>query len=181
MAPVVGNIAAALHDLAYNLQSGATALYPLWQGAAGDSAFRYFTTTANAVAELRGPLGNVSKAYRDMAAAVWSAGTALGGIVQSLIDSAIIAGIEVAAGTITAETGVGAAVGYNLAAAEIANMLRLWGNATKLYQDIATAVLAFRAKLTHELSGLDAVTLPTLPDGGYYRHPLAGATTGAGA
>ncbi|MEH0843309.1 hypothetical protein V6U81_13075 [Micromonospora sp. CPCC 205711] len=175
MAPVVDNIGGALRDLAYNVQSGASTLHPLWQGVAGDGAFRYFTTTANAVADLHTPLGTISKAYLDMADAVWSAGEALGGVVKSLIDGAIIAGVAAAAGTVTSETGVGAVVGYGLAAAEVANLFRLWGEATKLCQQIAAAVLVFRAILTRELSDLDAVALPALPDGGRYDHPLAGA------
>ncbi|KAB1914345.1 hypothetical protein [Micromonospora sp. AMSO31t] len=175
MAPVVDNVGGALHDLAYNLQSGTTTLHPLWQGVAGDGAFRYFTTTANATADLHDPLTTISRAYVDMADAVWSAGEALGGVVKSLIDAAVIAGIAAAAGTVTAETGVGAVVGYGLAAAEVANMFRLWGEATKLCQQIAAAVLVFRAILTRELSDLDAVALPALPDGGRYDHPLAGA------
>ncbi|MEV4216514.1 hypothetical protein [Micromonospora sp. NPDC049662] len=174
MGPVVDNIGAALHDLAYNLQSGTTTLRPLWQGVAGDGAFRYFTTTANATADLRTPLSAISKAYRGMADAVWSAGEALGGIVKSFIDGAIIIGVSAAAGTATAASGVGAIVGYGVAAAEVADMFRLWGEATKLSQQIAAAVLTFRAILSRELSDLDAVALPALPDGGRYDHPLAG-------
>ncbi|MEW1586351.1 hypothetical protein AB0283_12955 [Micromonospora vinacea] len=108
-----------------------------------------------------------------MADAVWSAGEALGGVVKSLIDAAIITGLAAAAGTATSATGVGALVGYGVAAAEVANMFRLWAEATKLCQQIAAAVLAFRAVLTRELSGLDTVALPALPDGGRYDHPLA--------
>ncbi|MEU4781796.1 hypothetical protein [Micromonospora sp. NPDC023633] len=175
MAPVISNVGGALHDLAYNVQSGATTLHPQWQGVAGDGAFRYFTTTANAVSNLRGPLGRISKAYQEMADAVWSAGEALGGVVKSMLDAAIIAGISAAAGTVTAKTGVGAVVGYGLAAAEVGNMLRLWGQATKLCQQLTAAVLAFRATLNRELSDLDTVALPALPDGGRYDHPLAGA------
>lgn len=175
MAPVVNNIGGALHDLAYNVQSGTTTLHPSWQGIAGEGAFRYFTTTANAVADLHGPLSNISKAYQDMADAVWSAAEALGGVVKGILDAAIIAAISAAAGTVTAETGVGAVVGYGIAAAEVANMLRLWGEATKLCQQLTAGVLAFRAVLNRELSDLDAVALPGLPDGGRYDHPLAGA------
>ncbi|WP_192581108.1 WXG100 family type VII secretion target [Micromonospora noduli] len=173
MAPVVDNIGGALHDLAYNVQAGTTTLQPMWQGVAGDGAFRYFTTTANATADLHTPLSAISTGYREMADAVWSAGEALGGVVKSLIDAAIITGLAAAAGTATSATGVGALVGYGVAAAEVANMFRLWAEATKLCQQIAAAVLAFRAVLTRELSGLDTVALPALPDGGRYDHPLA--------
>ncbi|MEV1145580.1 WXG100 family type VII secretion target [Micromonospora sp. NPDC049799] len=175
MGPVVDNVGGALHDLAYNVQSGTTTLRPLWHGVAGDGAFRYFTTTANATADLRAPLSAISKAYREMADAVWSAGEALGGVVKSLVDAAIITGVAAAAGTVTAQTGVGALVGYGVAAAEVANMFRLWGEATKLCQQIAAAVFVFRAALTRELSDLDTVALPALPGGGRYDHPLAGA------
>ncbi|MGC4874974.1 hypothetical protein ACLQ26_01740 [Micromonospora sp. DT43] len=176
MAPVVDNIGGALHDLAYNVQAGTTTLHPVWQGVAGDGAFRYFTTTANATADLHTPLAAISKAYREMADAVWSAGEAIGGVVKSLIDGAIIMGAAAAAGTVTSASGVGAIVGYGVAAAEVANMFRLWGEATKLCQQISAAILAFRAILTRELSSLDTVALPALPDGGRYDHPLADAT-----
>jgi hypothetical protein len=175
MSPVITNIGGALHDLAYNVQAGALTLQPLWRGRAGDAAHTYFTTTANAVAFLRQPLGDISHAYQDMTDAVWAIGEALGGVVKALLDSAIIAGIAAAAGTVTAETGVGAAVGYGVAAAEVANMLRLWGDATALYQNLSAAVNTFRALLNRQLSGLATTALPALPDGGRYDHPLAGA------
>ncbi|MEV1321266.1 hypothetical protein AB0J14_34910 [Micromonospora arborensis] len=175
MAPVIDNIGGALKDLAYNLQSGTTTLRPLWHGVAGDGAFRYFTTTANATADLDMPLSTISKAYREMSDAVWSAGEALGGVVKSLIDAAIIIGVSAAAGTVTSASGVGALVGYGVAAIEVGNMFRLWAEATKLCQQIAAAVLAFRAVLSRELSGLDGVALPALSDGGRYDHPLVDA------
>ena len=60
-------------------------------------------------------------------------------------------------------------------AIEVGNMFRLWAEATKLCQQIAAAVLAFRAVLSRELSSLDGVALPALPDGGRYDHPLVDA------
>lgn len=175
MAPVIGNVGDALHELAYNVQSGATTLRPQWQGVAGESAFRYFTTTANAVGDLRHHLAAISQAYTEMADGVWAIGEALGGTIKALLDAAIIAGISVAAGTVTSETGVGAILGYGVAAAEIGNMLRLWGQATNLCQKLSAVVNTFRSQLSRELSDLDAVALPALPNGGRYDHPLAGA------
>ncbi|MCM0675144.1 hypothetical protein NCC78_10640 [Micromonospora phytophila] len=174
MAPVIGNTGGALHDMAYNLQSGATTLRGQWQGTAGESAFRYFTTSANAVSDLRGPLDAIGQGYKEMADAVWATGEALGGTIKALLDSAIIAGISIAAGTATSYTGAGALVGYGLAAAEVANMLRLWGAATNLCQKLSAVVNTFRAMLVRELSNLDAVALPSMPTGSRYDHPLAG-------
>ncbi|WP_327033717.1 WXG100 family type VII secretion target [Micromonospora ureilytica] len=174
MAAVIGNIGGALHDMAYNVQSGATTLHGQWQGTAGESAFRYFTTTANAVADLRGPLDGISQGYKEMADAVWATGEALGGTIKALLDAAIIAGISIAAGTATSYTGAGALAGYGLAALEVANMLRLWGTATNLCQNLSAVVNTFRAMLIREISNLDAVALPSLPNGRRYDHPLAG-------
>ncbi|MCY1144038.1 hypothetical protein OWR29_39095 [Actinoplanes sp. Pm04-4] len=175
MSEVVSNSDLALHDLAVNVQSGATQLHTYWQGNAGDTAYRYFTDLATAIENLRPSLKEIADGYKIMADAVWAAGDALGGVIKAICDSAIIAGIAAAGGTATAATGVGAVVGYGVAAVEVANMLRLWGEATKLLQNINAAVLAFRALLNRSLSDLNSVKLPTIGGGAGYDHPLTGA------
>jgi uncharacterized protein YukE len=173
MAPVLTNTGAALHDLALNVQSGATTLHPLWQGNAGDAAHDYFTDLATGIAALQTPLDQMATEYHAMADAVWSSGEAIGGLIKGMIDAAIIAGIAAAGGTATSWTGVGAAVGYGVAAVEVANILRMWGQATELYQFASAAVLAFRSKLGSALNDLDTIKLPALPGGTGYQHPLA--------
>jgi hypothetical protein len=172
MEAVFSNARLAVHDLALNVQSGATTLHSTWHGNAGDAAYRYFTDVATAITSWEAPLQEIGRAYRVMADAVWSICEALGGVVKALIDAAIIAGIAAAGGTLASFTGVGAIVGYGVAAVEVANILRLWGEATRLYQSASSAVLAFRAVLGHNLSNLEAVTLPTMPGGAGYDHPL---------
>lgn len=172
MEPVLNNTAAAVHDLALNVQSGASTMRPAWQGNAGDAAYRYFTDLATAITALQEPLRRMGQEYRAVADAVWSAGEALGGIIKALVDAAIIAGIAAAAGTATAASGVGAVVGYGVAAVEVATILRLWSEATKLYQSASAAVFTFRAALGHRLNDLTTITLPALPDIGY-DHPIA--------
>jgi uncharacterized protein YukE len=173
MSPVLTNTGAALHDLALNVQSGATTLHPLWQGNAGDAAYDYFTDLATGINAMQGPLREMAEEYHAMADAVWSSGEAIGGLIKGMIDSAIIAGIAAAGGTATSFTGVGAAVGYGVAALEVANILRMWGNATELYQYASAAVLAFRSKLGSALNDLDTIKLPELSGGTGYQHPLA--------
>ncbi|OJF12583.1 WXG100 family type VII secretion target [Couchioplanes caeruleus] len=175
MQAVLTNSGSALHDLAANIQSGATTLQSTWRGNAGDTAYRYFTDLATAVDALKDPLNKIGEAYRVMAESVWAAGEAVGGALKGLIDSAVVAGIAAAAGTITAETGVGAVVGYGIAGVEVANMLRLWGEATKFAQNATAAVLLFRSVLTGTLSDLEMVKLPVIGGGAGYDHPLAGA------
>ncbi len=174
MQPALSRISTALHDLALNVQAGTIALTPHWKGNAADAAQRYFTDLTTGIAELETPIEEIGDAYKVMADAVWSAGQALDGIVKGILDAAIIAGIAAAAGTVTASTGVGAIVGYGVAAVEIANILRLWGQATKVYQHASAAVLAFRSALSRKCSDLESVTLPQLPGTGY-DHPLVGA------
>jgi uncharacterized protein YukE len=179
MPAVLANTGAALHDVAADVQSGATTLHDYWQGNAGDTAYRYFTDLATGVDALAGPVHAIGDAYRTMADAVWSAGEAVGGALKGMIDAAVIAGIAAAAGTATAETGVGALVGYGVAAVEVANVLKLWGEATKFYQNASAAVLLFRGVLNRCLSDLDSVKLPVLGGGAGYDHPLLGAAAHA--
>ncbi|MCM0674455.1 hypothetical protein NCC78_07105 [Micromonospora phytophila] len=177
MQPVLANAGTALHDLALNTQTGAATLRQVWQGQAGDAAFSYFTQLSSATGALRGPLNDIGNEYKTMAESVWSINEALGGVIKGLIDAAIIAGIAAAAGTATSATGVGAVVGYGVAAGEIAYMLKLWSQATQFYQQASAAVLAFRSALTHRLGDLETVKLPALPGSNGYDHPLA--TVGA--
>lgn len=177
MSPVLSNASAALHDLALNIQSGATTLHPLWQGNAGDAAYDYFTDLATAVAALQDPMSQMADEYTSMADAVWSAGEAIGGVIKGMVDSAIIAGIAAAGGTATSWTGAGAAVGYGVAGLEVVEVLRLWGKATELYQLASAAVLGFRSKIGSALNDLDTITFRALPGGSGYQHPLA--TVGA--
>ncbi len=173
MESVLTNTGLALRDLALNVQSGATTLHPSWQGNAGDAAHSYFTKLASGVAALQRSLDQIAAEYRAMADAVWSAGEAIGGLIKGMCDAAIIAGVSAAAGTATSWTGAGAAVGYGVAALEVGNVLRMWSKATELYQYASFAVLGFRAKVVSSLSDLNAITLPALPGGAGYQHPLA--------
>ncbi|MGK5680150.1 WXG100 family type VII secretion target [Actinoplanes sp. URMC 104] len=173
MAPVLTNAGAALHDLGLNVQSGATTLYPLWQGNAGDAANDYFTDLATGIAALQAPLQTMATEYHALADAVWSSGEAIGGLIKGMIDAAIIAGIAAAGGTATSWTGVGAVAGYGVAAIEVATILNMWGKATELYQFASAAALAFRSKLGSALNDLDTIKLPALPGGASYQHPLA--------
>ncbi|MEV4536251.1 hypothetical protein AB0J82_20900 [Asanoa sp. NPDC049518] len=169
MSPVTTNVGDALSAMAYNVQTGAAVLQDVWTGNAGAAAYRFFTDANNAVFTLREPLGNLSHAYSVMAGAVWSMGEALSGVIKALLDAAIIAGVAAAAGTVSAYTVVGPVVGYAVAAGEIANMLRLWGKATALYQGMYAAVLAFQGQIVGELTDLDQMKIPEL--GGRYTHP----------
>ncbi|MEV0898466.1 hypothetical protein [Actinoplanes sp. NPDC049802] len=176
MQPVLTNASAAVHDLAYNIQAGATELHGgRWNGNAGEAAYRYFTDLATSVDRMRAPLAKMGEEYRIMADAVWEAGDAIGGLIKGICDAALIAGVAAAAGTATAWTGGGAVVGYGVAAAEAAGMLAMWAQVTKYLAYADSAVKGFRALLDSTLSDLDEVGLSALGGGAGYDHPLAGA------
>ncbi|GGN20680.1 uncharacterized protein YukE [Actinoplanes campanulatus] len=176
MQQVLTNASTAVHDLAYNIQAGATALHGgYWEGNAGEQAHRYFTDFATSVDQLRAPLAKMGEEYRTMANAVWEAGDAIGGLIKGICDAAIIAGVAAAAGTATSLTGGGAVVGYGVAAAEAANMLAMWAQVTKYLAYADSAVKGFRSLLDSSLSDLDEVELSAIGGGAGYDHPLAGA------
>ena len=170
MRPVLANAADALHDLALNVQSGATSLNAHWQGNAAAAAYRYFTDLATAITTLETQLKQMCEAYRMMADAVWAGCEALGGLATGIIDYAIVVGIMAAAGTVTASTGIGALIGYGVAAMQIAKMLKLWESAAWIYEELVAAVLAFRAEIGSGVSDLGNIRLPQLPGTGY-DHP----------
>ncbi|MFC7530614.1 WXG100 family type VII secretion target [Actinoplanes sp. GCM10030250] len=175
MPEVLDNASTAVHDVAINIQSGATVLQGCWQGNAGEAAYRYFTDLATSVDGLRLPLGEMGAAYRTMADAVWSVGDALGGLLKGMCDAALIAGLAVIGGTATAASGVGLGIGYGIAAIESTIILKHWAEATKLLAYANAAIMGFRAVLNRELSNLDSVKLPVIGGGAGYDHPLAGA------
>lgn len=171
----IGNIAEAVYDLGFNVQAGTIYVSGDWEGTAAAAATTYFTSTANRIAAWREPMKEISRQYEIMGHGVASAAEALSGIIKSLLDSAILAGIAAAGGTIASETGVGALIGYGIAAAEVANMLRLWGQATSLMQGIYGAVQAAVGIIEIKAADLGTAALPALDAGGGYDHPLVTA------
>jgi hypothetical protein len=77
------------------------------------------------------------------------------------------------AGTITAETVVGAVVGYGVAALEICRMLDLWAEATRAMTSIYSLVQASAGLIEAQVSRLQGADLPELSGNGAYHHPLA--------
>jgi hypothetical protein len=61
--------------------------------------------------------------------------------VQAIVDDLIIAAIAGAAGTVTAESGVGAVVGYGIAAIQVAEALKLVNKASQIINTAGTVVL----------------------------------------
>nr|WP_240947783.1 WXG100 family type VII secretion target [Planosporangium mesophilum] len=169
----IGRAADALHDLGYNVQGGAIALRGGWEGTAADAAYQHFTGLAGGINDLVDPMREISKQFDSIAHGVYSLSEAATGWVKGMIDAAIIAGIAAAAGTVTAETGIGAVVGYGVAAYEVARILDLWGKSTAAMTDLYGAVQGAVGFIESQLHRLQSADLPDLSGYPAYRHPLA--------
>ena len=89
-----------------------------------------------------------------------------------MIDAAIIAGIAAAAGTITAETGVGAIIGYGVAAVEVCELLDMWAQATAAMTNLYSIVQGALGIIESQLAFLHSAELPNTSTFVAYRAPF---------
>ncbi|MEU6576990.1 hypothetical protein [Streptomyces sp. NPDC046805] len=134
------NTGALTKDIAANLQSGNRELDATWDGNAADAAYVYFDELAKKIGSLDADLKELQGYYKDVGLAVARGADLVKGLLEQLADEAIIAEAELAAGTLLAETGVGAVMGYAAAALEIAEMIKTWGRITEAYSAAQQAV-----------------------------------------
>lgn len=128
------NLGVACRDLGVNVQQGVLTLDGSWDGNASDAAYMYFSDLAVKVSQTRLALDAAAKEYADAARGAWLAANQVKGILEAIIDSAVIAAAATAAGTALIETGVGAVVGYGVAALEVARIAELLARAGKIIQ-----------------------------------------------
>lgn len=136
----VGQHGKLTKDIATNLQSGNREPDTTWDGNAADAAYVYFEELAKKIGRLDADLKELQGYYKDVALAVARAADLIKGLLEQLADEAIIAEAELAAGTLLAETGVGAIAGYAAAALEITEMIKTWGRITEAYSAVQQAV-----------------------------------------
>ncbi|ASW56804.1 hypothetical protein [Plantactinospora sp. KBS50] len=139
----LGHLAECLQQIGINIQAGVIALDASWDGNANDAAYRYFSHLASSVSGQQYALTDLRDRYHKAATGAWQMSNQLGNILQALADKAILAGIAAAAGTITAETGIGALAGYGTAALIVTDMLKLINQASIIINTAGTAILSF--------------------------------------
>jgi hypothetical protein len=153
-------------QLAINVQTASDTAGGRWQGHAADQAGNYLTHLATAVSAQHEALADAADAYHKASQGAWLLASQLGNILQALADRAIIAGITAAAGTISAETGVGAAVGYAVTALVVMDMLRLVNSAATKIQVAGGLILGLGGAVmdrAYQDGGVSAVPLPSRP------------------
>jgi hypothetical protein len=119
----MGNLADCLQELGIDIQHGAIDLDESWGGNAADAAYLWFSQFAASVSGQQLDLRNIQENYHKAAMGAWQLSNQLGNILQAIADKFLIAAIASAAGTITAETGVGAVVGYGVAGLQAVQIL----------------------------------------------------------
>jgi hypothetical protein len=164
------NLGRSLQDLGVNIQQGAIDVDKYWDGNAADAAYKYFSDVAAATSGTQVALYKASEEYARAAKGIWLFANQISGIVEAIIDAAVIAGITAAAGTALIETGVGAVVGYGLSALEAARIIELIGKAGTVIQTAGTVIMGIGGAivgLAHQGGDLKALALPDRP----YDHP----------
>lgn len=168
----LGRISDCLGEMAIEVQTHAVEMSRQWTGNASDAAFAYFSDTATALSRHATVLQTADERYTALALDVWHLSQQLQGLVQSICDQAALALIEMAAGTLLIETGIGAVAGYSLAALQIASILRTIARAAVIIQAAHTAIDVSFAGLTgvlKDFGDLGSIPLPARA----YANPIA--------
>ncbi|GHJ49032.1 hypothetical protein Cs7R123_63740 [Catellatospora sp. TT07R-123] len=164
--------AACLRGIADNVATTNTTLDYRWNGNAADAAHTYFASTHRSLTAHADVLDRAATQYQQLAVDAWTLCEAAKGMVQSIIDKALLAMIYTAAGTALCETGIGAVAGYALATMEVASLMQDINRASMRIQTgnmLLQTGFSLMAGISKELQDLGPI--PTI--GAAYDHPLA--------
>lgn len=177
-ADALGHIGACLGEMAVQVQAQAVDMTRRWTGNAADAAYVYFSETATSLSRHAAALRTAEKRYKALALDAWQLSQSMQGVLQGICDRALVALIEIAAGTALAETGVGTVAGYALAAVQIAAIVKLIAKASRIVAGAETVIALAFAGISGILMDLGNLsTLPPLDQP--YRNPLAVSPRGA--
>ena len=161
------NLAECLQEQGINIQHAALDMDGAWDGNAADAAYLYLSNFATTASGQQIALREIGESYHKAAQGAWLLSAQLGNVIQALADKAIIAGIAFAAGTATAETGIGAVAGYGVAAWQAIEMLQLANKASTIINTGGSVVMgAFGTGVAVGYKGGDLSAVP-LPSAAY--------------
>jgi hypothetical protein len=153
-------LAEAHRAMSMNLRRGTDLLDATWDGVAADTAVAYFQDLTSYLDSMERTLRKCSEQYEHLAFLTWNTTRGVAVLLQSLIDSAIIAAAALAAGGATAGTVVGPAAGTAVAGLEVATMLRLWYAIANLLSVLETAVLGFGGAIAQAFVHVERMPTP---------------------
>lgn len=127
-----------LTELKGRVDSCAGALSVYWQGYSANSAQEYFAELSKSLADAATQLSDASENFNTFLQGVDDLLGTLADAAHGFIDALMVAAVAAAAGTITAETGVGAVVGYGVAGI---SLLVALSRAKKVWDTVQDAML----------------------------------------
>lgn len=149
----------ATDAIAENVGYGLTWLADAWDGRAADAAVYHFAYAHDALLTHGYVLHEIHKQYIVVARGIWEFSMGAAGLIQMLLDNLIVAGVAVLAAWALSWTGVGAGLAWAVAAYECTQIIKLWGNVTKLISTTESTVngllgWAQQGWIKHELKPL---------------------------
>jgi uncharacterized protein YukE len=158
-------------DVGNDLMVNISALLTTWSGNAANAAFEYFNTLGNRVNGYGQALAMLRDKYNEAAKGVWEFSESINDIIQNIFDSIFWGTMEAIAGGILAETGVGPAILWSLAALECKSIVDGWKQATNLLMNIQNTIRMIHGGILDIIGTNGAFQAHPLPAG--YDHPGA--------
>jgi hypothetical protein len=158
-------------DVASDLRTNISNLATTWAGNASNAAYQYFNTLGLRVEDYSAGFAALRDKYLEAARGVWEFSEALCDLIQNIFDNVFWAALAAAAGGALAETVVGPALLWSLAALECKNIADGWRQMTWLLMAIQNTVRMIHGGILDIIGTNGVFKAHPLPAG--YRHPGA--------
>lgn len=155
---------------AREIRENAGRMLGAWDGMAADAAERYFAGLSDAVGRQPSPLNSMGSEYEAVAFGMWSFAQSIVGLIELLLDWALIAAASAAATAASSWTIIGGIAGAAATAAAIAKTVSVWVKVIEVHGYAADAALAFTGVIAGYLGAIRGLEEQPLPAGAY-DHP----------
>ncbi|GAB3899931.1 hypothetical protein ACFQ1S_03080 [Kibdelosporangium lantanae] len=156
-------------DVGQDVLINMSALSTQWTGNASNEAYHYFNTLGSLIKGHGEALATLRDKYNEAAQGVWEFSESINDIIQGIFDSIFWGTLEAIAGGALAETGIGAAALWGLAALECKDIVEGWKRATNLLMNIQNATRIIHGGVLDVIGTNGAFQAHPLPAG--YNHP----------
>lgn len=169
-AAALGQLSEYAQAVARDLDTSATHLLEHWSGNAASEAHGYFERLTQAIDALRAPLDGLATEYNTLAVGMIETASAIGSVLEALLDKLIEMGVKALAATATSETVVGGLFFGAWAAYDAYKAEKLWMKAVEYHGYAVTASNAFVGVTAGYLGAINSPDDFPLPAGSYH-HP----------
>ena len=163
-ADALDNLGSFCDTASAGIEAELTTMLADWSGEAAASAATYFTDLAGELATQAANFRDISRQYTGTAFGVKEMASAIGSLVESLIDYAIAAGISLAAAAASSWTIVGGIAGGAAAGYSIVKGAQTIKMILDIRAKVWTACEALMGLIVGPLAALDGFTSVSLPD-----------------